>query len=399
MLTRPNGDSLAQGTVMLCSGYGGASCPIRSSDELASRPSAAAAATDKWFTARGAIPCPYPKCCTAGGACEPGPPNYLLVVLGNASSHPPVKTGADCQRLCAAHADCDVWQLGSARRGRNCEWAKGLSHWKPMMQADSEKVAGCKLGVGIAGCGHNPPIPPPPPRPPSPSRGVQRTTALPIISLLFPDSGRGISLVQDLLNLPNNAYIDATGNGSIVWTRQWYRLGNATEPVQLRRFLVPHADDWREGVGFLVKSQRSAFEVHPSVNRSAIDGGGSFADYRGEGDQRRFSAAIGDGWSSKLQQMNYQVNWATTANEGESHGTWMPFNLSTGEPFKDGWTTCMGIPVRSQTVTVFALGSACRWLMAFLLMIFLQYCVNLAVMCTRMSAFRTSLRTSPRQIA
>ena len=45
-----------------------------------------------------------------------------------------------------------------------------------------------------------------------------------------------------------------------------------------------------------------------------------------------------------LREMNFQVNWATTANEGESHGTWMPFNLSTGEPFRDGWTTCMGTP-------------------------------------------------------
>lgn len=350
-------NSHAQGTVMLCSGYGGASCPSRSDNELASPPSSAAA--NKWFTARGAIPCPYPKCCTVGGPCEPGSPEHLLVVLGNASSHPPVKTADDCQTLCAAHAECDVWQLGSARRGRTCEWAKGLKDWTPMMQAGTEKVAGCKLGVGIAGCGHNPPIPPSPPRPPSPSRGVTRTTALPIISLLFPDTGRGISLVQDLLNLPNNAYIDAAGNGSIVWTRQWYRLGNATKPIQLRRFLVPHADDWREGVGFLVKSQRSAFEVHQSVNRSAIDGGGSFADYRGEGDQRPYSAAIGDGWSNKLQQMNYQVNWATTANEGESHGTWMPFNLSTGEPFKDGWTTCMGIPVRLWPCTIFASASTC----------------------------------------
>ena len=58
------------------------------------------------------------------------------------------------------------------------------------------------------------------------------------------------------------------------------------------------------------------------------------------------SAAIGDGWAKKLQKMNYQVNWATTANEGESHGTWMPFNLSTLNPFKHGWTTCMGVPVR-----------------------------------------------------
>ena len=107
---------------------------------------------------------------------------------------------------------------------------------------------------------------------------------------------------------------------------------------------MSHADDWRPAVGFLVASQKEAFEVHASINRSAIDGGGSFADYRGEGDKRPFSAAIGDGWSEKLNTMNFQVNWATTANEGESHGTWMPFNLSTGSPFWKGWTTCMGVP-------------------------------------------------------
>ena len=42
--------------------------------------------------------------------------------------------------------------------------------------------------------------------------------------------------------------------------------------------------------------------------------------------------------------MNFQVNWETTANNGQSHGTWMPFNLSTGEKYTHGWTTCMGVP-------------------------------------------------------
>jgi hypothetical protein len=346
---RDQWSSNGKGTVMLCSGYGGASCPSHGAhDNAAAATAAGAGGADKWFTARNAIPCPYPKCCVAG-TCVPGHTSeYPLVMLGNASSHPPVSTGADCQKLCAAHPDCDVWQLGSAHRGRTCQWAKGQKDWHPMMDADGDKVAGCKLDAGVAGCGHNPPTPPAPPPPtPHPHGRTSYTTALPIISVLLPDKAKGVSLVQDLSNLPNNAYIDADGNGSIVWTRQWYRLGNGTQPVQLRRFVVQHEDDWRPGVGFLVASQPAAFEVHPSVNRSAIDGGGSFADYRGEGDKRPFSAAIGDGWSKKLERMNYQVNWATTANEGESHGTWMPFNLSTGDPFKHGWTTCMGIPVRS----------------------------------------------------
>ena len=171
-----------------------------------------------------------------------------------------------------------------------------------------------------------------------------RTNSLPLTSLLFTKTKRGISLIQDLENHPNNAYLDADGKGSLLWTRQWYRLGGSTAPVQLRRHIVEHEDDWREAVGFMVANQKEAFEVHPAVNRSAIDGGCAFADYRGEGDKRPFSAAIGDGYAETLHKMNFQVNWATTANEGESHGTWMPFNLSTGEPFRDGWTTCMGTP-------------------------------------------------------
>ena len=79
---------------------------------------------------------------------------------------------------------------------------------------------------------------------------------------------------QDLNNFPNNAYLDADGNGQLTWTRQWFRLGNKTAAVQLRRHLVPHEADWRPGLGFLVRSQPSAFEVHPSVNRSLVDGAG-----------------------------------------------------------------------------------------------------------------------------
>ena len=83
-----------------------------------------------------------------------------------------------------------------------------------------------------------------------------------------------VSVAQDLNNFPNNAYLDADGNGQLTWTRQWYRLGNKTAAVQLRRHLVPHEADWRPGLGFLVRSQPSAFEVHPSVNRSLVDGAG-----------------------------------------------------------------------------------------------------------------------------
>ena len=39
------------------------------------------------------------------------------------------------------------------------------------------------------------------------------------------------------------------------------------------------------------------------------------------------------------------MNWFPTANWGLSHGTWMSFNLTTGEPYDEsrGWTSCMGL--------------------------------------------------------
>ena len=186
---RDQWSSNGKGTVMLCSGYGGASCHAHRADAPVDIPADESA----WFIAPNAIPCSYPRCCE-GGACKPGHPSaYALVVLGNASSHPAVSTGADCQKLCEAHPDCDVWQLGSAHRGRTCEWAQGMKNWNPMMDPSGDKVAGCKKAAGVTGCGHNPPMPPPAPPAPAPPRETIRTTALPLISLLFPGTKRGVS--------------------------------------------------------------------------------------------------------------------------------------------------------------------------------------------------------------
>ena len=182
--------SNGKGTVMLCSGYGGASCPAHRADTPVDIPVDESAR----FIAPNAIPCPYPRYCEVS-ACKPGHPSaYALVVLGNASTHPAVSTGADCQKLCEAHSDCDVWQLGSAHRGRTCEWVQGMKSWKPMMDPSGDKVAGCKKAAGVSGCGHNPPTPPAPaPGPPGPPHETIRTTALPLISLLFPGTKRGVS--------------------------------------------------------------------------------------------------------------------------------------------------------------------------------------------------------------
>eukprot|EP00935_MAST-01C_sp_MAST-1C-sp1_P000561 g561.t1 len=114
----------------------------------------------------------------------------------------------------------------------------------------------------------------------------------------------------------------------------------------------PVAYCWRPALGWFIEREQPAMTVHPSVNKSAIDGACSFADYRGESDNRSFSAAVGkrgaDGttYATKLHAMNYQVNWEVSANWGESHGHFMPFNLSTGTPFapSEQWVSCIGAP-------------------------------------------------------
>lgn len=171
--------------------------------------------------------------------------------------------------------------------------------------------------------------------------GAVWTSSLPLVSVL--DRGIGLSVVGSPVESPPNAFLDVPIAGNFRWTRQWHRLGNHSAPVRLSRHVVLHAECWRPAVGFMVRLYSEAFSVHPNVNISLVDGAGAYADYRGEQDARPFSAALGD-YATRLQEMNFQTNWEPTANFGESHGTWMPFNLSTGALFENGWTSCMGTP-------------------------------------------------------
>ena len=83
----------------------------------------------------------------------------------------------------------------------------------------------------------------------------------------------------------------------------------------LSRHIAVHQPDWRPALGVMVALQRAGFEPDPRANVSAIDGGGSFADYRGEKDARAFSTSLG-AYASELHTMNYQTNWATTVSVG-----------------------------------------------------------------------------------
>lgn len=103
-------------------------------------------------------------------------------------------------------------------------------------------------------------------------------------ALLIPHEGYGVSVVQDPANHPLEAYLDRVWPQPLTWHRRWFRLGNGTKPVVLRQHLVWHAADWRPPLGFLRFVHAEFFEPDGRVNISLIDGGGAYADYRGEND-------------------------------------------------------------------------------------------------------------------
>jgi|EP01047_Picozoa_sp_COSAG01_P033339 hypothetical protein len=126
-----------RGTVMLCSPAGGAACHggggrRRSQGQGQGQPVAGAPAPvpapPGWWSGDDLVACGFPRCCVPHHA--PGcqqPLEHSLFVLGDASSG--VKGASDCQRLCEAHAQCNVWQLGAASRGLQCTWVQNMSAW------------------------------------------------------------------------------------------------------------------------------------------------------------------------------------------------------------------------------------------------------------------------------
>ena len=236
-----------------------------------------------WFSEENVYICGYPTC-------QPkvGPSKFPIKELAVNS------TADQCESLCIKDADCIIWQLGSASKGGKCESVGNDGEWTPI-ETSGGRAAGCNVAK-VKGCGITPPRPPPPrprpspsPSPPPPSRTAM-TSSLPVVSVLDTSSGTGVSVVNSLMNAPPNAYLDADGKhtGTFKWTRQWFRFGQNATPITMSRHILIHADDWRPAVGWMVDSDPTGFAVDSRVNQSTFDGGGSFADYRGEGDTRPY---------------------------------------------------------------------------------------------------------------
>ena len=193
----------------------------------------------------------------------------------------------------------------------------------------------------------------PPPGPGPATWDGSGATTLPLLALLQPARGFGIGVVHDPANHPLEAWLDRVPPQPLTWHRRWFRLGNGTTPIVLQQHLLWHDHaDWRPTLGFLRTHHAEFFEVDERVNETKIEGGGAYADYRGEADTTGVvgddsvliggPSALGD-YANELKAMGFQVNW-DAGEQMISHGQWVPYNLTTQEPFTGQWETCFAHP-------------------------------------------------------
>eukprot|EP00039_Didymoeca_costata_P001138 m.50088 g.50088 ORF g.50088 m.50088 type:complete len:898 (-) comp10646_c0_seq3:104-2797(-) len=255
--------------------------------------------------------------------------NYNAVYAEHWPNVTEVQSAADCQSLCISRNECYVYAWSG--QTLTCFFRTDNKWGSPgTIHNEQNRVSGCLLGKAI-NCGVNPLAP------------VPEAFSLPLVALINKNKSISVNFVQDISNAPLDALLSVNGSGELQWQRKWFRFGNGTAPVNLRRYLFTSVDCWRPAVDFFVRMHSAAMEVNANVTENDINGGGAYVDYRGENDQRPYTSSIG-AYQQSLKKMNFQSNWMTTANWGPSHGLFMPYNLSTYEPFTGNWTSCFGAP-------------------------------------------------------
>ena len=138
------------------------------------------------------------------------------------------------------------------------------------------------------------------------------------------------------------------------WGAEGYRLGGSTMPVRLQQNLLMTNADWRASYGWAVENLPDFFEPH--VAMAAVDGPGTYAHLghpvidNATGAQVAWDTGYNftdglPGNPSPLEdymQLGNTFNWDATFPY-QSHGNFIPYNLTSGEPFGEkGWTTCFG---------------------------------------------------------
>lgn len=125
--------------------------------------------------------------------------------------------------------------------------------------------------------------------------GSPNAFSIPIVTVTDEAADLGLSLIQspetDILDMR----LRTSTFGDVALSRSNYRISSRA-PIKIAMDLVPHAADWRAGLGWMVERYPSYF-IPPNRLAYELDGCGSYAD-----DKYGMDA-------DKLKKMAYSLNW------------------------------------------------------------------------------------------
>jgi hypothetical protein len=155
----------------------------------------------------------------------------------------------------------------------------------------------------------------------------QDSFSVPIATILEPKSGAGLSLVQSPEDTMIELRLKTTTQGTVAFSRTNRRIGK-DHPVRFAVDLVPHAADWRGGLGWMRARYPEYFDP-PNPRTHEIAGVGAYSEYEGELDTYKFLS------------MGFNVNWKASYDyyymgmmlpPVSDEETWVNARTSTGTP-------------------------------------------------------------------
>ncbi|MCC6127193.1 MAG: NPCBM/NEW2 domain-containing protein [Pirellulales bacterium] len=121
------------------------------------------------------------------------------------------------------------------------------------------------------------------------------TFALPLASILDKNKDSGLSLILSPDDLVLTLKMRTAKRGSLVFSREYYRLGEG-DVVRLAMDLVAHPADWRGGLGWLVRRYPRYFDP-PNPKAAQLAGCGAYSSHTDIND------------IENLMRMAFRVNW------------------------------------------------------------------------------------------
>jgi hypothetical protein len=119
--------------------------------------------------------------------------------------------------------------------------------------------------------------------------------ALPIATSFIPGSNFGLSFIQSLQDTILGLEMHTSSSGKVSYRHINHRINNENA-VHIRHSIVLHEADWRAGMQWMVKNNKTHFL--PKVPAaSSIAGGGAYSSYEGEIDTTRY------------KNMAFSINW------------------------------------------------------------------------------------------